>query len=198
MPQTKEKYAREKKKNRGKDKITADEYVESMLHSGDALIQIYNNFKSITENGNVYLGAIIRPLDNSIFNELNANGSERFTTPAYVVYSTDDWFTEHPRELISISEGLCGSLYGGQFNNSDAQLINAINTSTFRPFNLEYCGPLSNGRKIYISTVVLSKYQLCNQKLCNKFMYIVANPSKTPYTAILPAWYWTMWELSSF
>ncbi len=198
MPQTREKYAREKKKNRSIDKVTADEYVEGMLRSGDELIKIYNNFKSIAENGNVYLGAIIRPLDSSIFNELSDNSNQRFTTPAYVVYSTDDWFTEHPQELISISQGLCGSLYGGQFNSSDAQLINALNSNTFRPFNLEYCGLLSHGRKIYISTVMLSKFQLCNQKLCNRLMYIVANPSVTPYASILPAWYWSLWELSAF
>ena len=76
--------------------------------------------------------------------------------------------------------------------------IFALGSGTYRPFNVEYRGMLSGGRQIYISTVMLSKFQLCNQKLCNKLMYIVANPSSTQYAAVLPAWYWPMWELSAF
>ena len=43
MPQTREKFAKEKKKNRRIDKVTADEYVENMLRSGDGLVNFYNN-----------------------------------------------------------------------------------------------------------------------------------------------------------
>lgn len=206
MPQTRSKFLERRMRNKRIDKLGSDTIVERMLAAGDPIKGIYDNYRTVIENGDIYPCAVIRATDNDIYNQLidiNSpsvnSGLSRFTVPIVVVYSTDNYFTENPSELKKIADNFVNPKYDDKgIGDAEIDLINAIQNNNKRFFNFKYRGALSNDRDVFIATVILDKFHLCNAKLCNKFMYIVANPAQTQYAAILPSWYYSLWELSAF
>lgn len=206
MPQTKNNYLSKRNKYKSFDKLGEDAVLNEQIKSGDPLGELMKTGQQYArDNGELYLCAVIRPTDTGIFTDkisLSDDPREaaggRYTVPAFVVYSTDGYFEAHPSELITAAQRLAGEVWGGQFSPQDMQLIDFLRNPSSRPFDLSYSGDLTMGHRVFITTVVLDKVQLCNKKLSNKLLYILASPGNSKFAQILPAWYYTMWELSAF
>ncbi len=206
MPQTKQNYQSKKNKYRSFDKLGEDELLNELIKRGDPLGELMKSGqKYVRENGELYLCAVIRSTDQNIYNDrisLSENPREaaqgHFTIPAFVVYDTSGYFQSHPSELKTAAQRLAGEVWGGQFSQEDMQLIDFLRDTSSRPFNLAYCGDLTMGHRVLITTVVLDKMHLCNKKLSNKLLYLLADPQNSKFSQILPAWYYSMWELSAF
>ena len=206
MPKTRRNFLEKRMKNKRIDKLGSDTIVERLLAAGDPIKGIYDNYRTIIESGDIYPCAVIRATDNDIYNQMidiNSpsveSGLSRFTVPTVVVYSTDPYFISNPYELKQIANKFVDPPYSDiRLGDADIDLIKAIQDDTKRFFNFKYNGVLSNDRDVFISTVILDKFHLCNAKLCNKFMYVVASPNRTQYAAVLPSWYYSLWELSAY
>ena len=206
MPQTKQKYQAKKSKNKGVDKIGDDAVLLNDILGGDPIgMLMKTGQKEAREFGNIYLCAVIRPTDQNIYSdkisfsdEVMEAASGRRSVPAFVVYGTDGYFEANPAELKVAASRLAGDVWGGQFSPEYMQLIDYLRNTSSRPFNVAYKGELTMGHSVMITTVVLDKDHLCNKKLCNKLHYILADPQRTKYAQILPAWYSSVWELSAF
>ena len=123
------------------------------------------------------------------------SGRSRYTVPVFMVYSYDDYFHSHPNDLIEVANRLSGSGFGTVFSEKDMELITYLSDDTSRPFGLSYKSDMTFGREIVVSTVILSKPNLCNKKLCNKLLYLAV---RGQYAAAIPAWYYSTSELSFF
>lgn len=206
LPQTKSKYLSKRAANRSVDKLGEDAVLDQQIRGGDPIGDIYKTGqKELNDCRELYLCAVIRPTDQNIYSDRTTlsddprqAASARSTVPAFVVYGTDGYFENHPSELKTTASRLAGEVWGGQFAQEDMQLIDFLRDPSSRPFNLNYCGELSMGRRVFITTVILEKNELCNKKLSNKLLYLIADPSRTKFAKILPAWYYSMWELSAF
>ncbi|MEE1056266.1 MAG: DUF3592 domain-containing protein [Acutalibacteraceae bacterium] len=206
LPVTKQNFIEKREKNKRIDKLGQDIVIDRMIMAGDSIKEIYNNYQYVMENGELYLCAIIRPFDNDIYNQLISldddridTGAARYTIPAFVVYSTDEYFISHPWELKQIVANFMYISYDNNIaNENDMMYFNAVHDNNARLYNVQYCGALSNNRNVLITTVVLDKNHLCNARLSNKLLYIVANPTQTKFSAILPSCYYSTRELSAF
>ena len=202
MPQTKQKFIKERSRNKHFDKLGYDAVMERSIQMGDPVKQIYDNYKLIMSSDNIRLGAVVRALDRDIYSDMTdvlsesmETGRSRYTVPVFMVYSYDDYFHSHPNDLIEVANRLSGSGFGTVFSEKDMELITYLSDDTSRPFGLSYQSDMTFGREIVVSTVILSKPNLCNKKLCNKLLYLAV---KGQFAAAIPAWYYTMWELSAF
>ena len=206
MSQTKNNYLSKKGKNSSFDKIGDDAVLDSQIRQGDPVGELLSTGqKEAREYGELYLCAVIRPTDQNIYSDKmtlsddpREAASARSTVPAFVVYGTDGYFEAHPSELKTVASRLAGDVWGGQFSQQDMQLIDFLKDTSSRPFNIGYCGDLTMGHSVMITTVVLDKLHLCNKKLSNKLLYLLADPQRTKYAQVLPAWYYSMWELCAF
>lgn len=206
MPQTKSKYLSKRAANKSFDKLGEDAVLNQQVRSGDPIGELLKTGqKELNDCSEIYLCAVIRPTDQNIYSDRTTlsddpreAASARNTVPAFVVYSTDGYYENHPSELKVAASRLAGEVWGGQFAQEDMQLIDFLRAPSSRPFNLSYSGELTMGRRVFITTVILEKNQLCNKKLSNKLLYLIADPARTQYAKILPAWYYSMWELSAF
>lgn len=202
MPQTRSNFLRGRGRNRTFDRLGVDPAMERSLDMGDPVKQIYKNYKTIMSSDEIRLGAVIRATERDIYSEMSdmlsdaaESGRARHAVPAFMVYSRDDYFNSEPAKLIEIANRLTGAGYGFVPNENDAQLISFLSDNTSRPFGLTYSSEMTFGREVTISTVVLSKHLLCNKRLSNRLLYLVVSGN---YAAIVPAWYYSMWELSAF
>ena len=206
MPQTYNNYQTKKEKNKSCDRIGDDSVLFLQVKSGDPVGEILSiGQKEARAYGQLHLCAVIRPTDQNIYSDnMTLSGDPgkttgaRSTIPAFVVYGTDGYFEAHPSELKTAASRLAGEVWGGQFSQQDMQFIEYLRNPLSRPFNIRYCGDLTMGHDVLITTVLLDKLHLCNKKLSNKLLYILADPQRTKYALILPAWYYSMWELSAF
>lgn len=206
LPQTKLKFAEKREKNKRIDLLGTDRAIMRAISNGDSIKGIYDNQKSIMAKGNIYPCAVIRPFSDDIYNQMLPLNDERYeseiaryTVMAFVVYSTDDYFISHPNELKHIANKFMYQSYGSEIvNENDRMYFNAVHDNNARLYNVQYNGALSNNRNVFITTVILDKTHLCNARLSNKLLYIVANPAETEYSVILPAWYYSKQELSAF
>lgn len=201
MPKTIERFRKKGGKMVPADKITADPVMENALRSGDPVGGIYQSQKQIYKIGSLYLGAVIKPLDPEIYSEsidLSENAG-RTTVPAFMVYTDAPYFKERPADLKRVADAVGGNVsFGIPLSENDLQIINYLSANTSRPFNIGYNGTLSMGHNVYITTVILDKHHLCNAKLSNKLLYVIAAPGQTEYAAVLPAWYYSPFELSVY
>ena len=202
MPQTKKKFLSKHKSNKHYDRLGCDDTLQKLLDSGDPLKMVYDNYESIMTSGDIRLGAVIRPISNDIYSEMPDimsssvdTESVHFTVPVFMVYSNDDYFNTHPNELIEIANRLSGSGYGLNLTENDTSLISFLASDRSRPFAVNYRSEMTFNREVFITTVVMSKQAICNKKLSNKLFYLTLSGK---YAAIIPAWYYSMWELSSF
>lgn len=206
MPQTKNNYLKNRAKNKSADKIGDDAVLYEQIKSGDPIGEFLSKYQGeVREYGELYLCAVIRPTDQNIYSDKISLSDDprdaaagRSSVPAFVVYGTDGYFEKHPDELKTAAARLAGDVWGGQFSQDDMRFIDYLRDPSSRPFNFSYSGDLTMGHSVYVTTVVLQKEHLCNKKLCNKLMYILASPERTKYAQVLPAWYCSMWELSAF
>ena len=202
MPQTRQKFISERSKNKHTDKLGCDTVLQTMLDSGDSVKQIYDNYQTILSSDDIRLGAVVSVTDRDIYAEMKDimsddidSGRARFTVPAIMVYGADDYFNSHPDELMAIADRLSGNAYGLNLSQQDSELISYVLNNNSRPFSMRYQSELTFGHNIILSTVILSKPALCNKKLCNKLLYLAVQGQ---YTAVIPAWYYSLWELSAF
>ena len=202
MPQTKNKFLAKHSKNKHFDKLNCDTAMEGMLASGDPLKFIYDNYEQIMSSGDIRIGAVIRPLNNDIYSEMPdirsssvETSNVRFTIPVFMVFSYDSFFETNPAALIEVANRLRGSGFGVNMTEQDISLVNFLSSDRSRPFGVKYRSELTLNRDVVITTVILSKQELCNKKLCNKLLYLSTSGQ---YSAAVPAWYYSAWELSSF
>lgn len=202
MPQTRQKFISERSKNKHTDKLGCDTVLQTMLDSGDSVKQIYDNYQTILSSDDIRLGAVVSVTDRDIYAEMKDimsddidSGRARFTVPAIMVYGADDYFNSHPDELMAIADRLSGNSYGLNVSQHDSELINYVLNNNSRPFGMRYQSELTFGHNVILSTVILSKPALCNKKLCNKLLYLAVQGQ---YAAVIPAWYYSLWELSAF
>ena len=206
MPQTIERFSRGKKKNSFIDKPNIDPTLDHMIHLGnDSLGGIYKAHKQLFKNGQIYLGAVIMPFDNDAYKRLLPSDDERIfkgealkVVPAYMVYSTDDRFLSNPGELKQIASAFENGLFGAELTPHESSLLRLMRSTQARPFNMRYNGVLSGFKEVYVTTVILDKAKLCDQRLTNRLLYLVADPQNTEFAEILPAWYYSKEELSAF
>lgn len=205
MPQTRDQFLKKRAKNKGVDKLRDDAILHNQIRSGDPIGLLYDRQQEVREIGELHLCAVIRPTDQNIYSEQMsfsddnaavANG--RWAVPAFVVYGADDYFEHHPAELKTAASRLAGDVWGGRFSDQDMRVIDELRNPSYRPFQVSYCGELTMGHPVYYTTVILVKSQLCNNKLSNKLLYLLSSPQRSQGALVLPAWYYSMWELSAF
>ena len=176
--------------------------LQRMIDGGDPVKEIYDNFKDIISSDDIRLAAVIRTTDRDIYSPMQdiagesvESGRSRFTAPVFMVYGEDEYFNEHPSELIAVAERLSGQQYGAALREEDVRCIGMLTDNSSRPFGIRYRSELTMNRTVILNTVILSKPSLCNQKLCSRLLYLAVSGK---YAAMIPAYYYTLWELSAF
>ncbi len=202
MPQTKQKFIAERSKHKLLNKPGCDTVLQQMIDSGDPIRQIYDNYNEIISSNDIRLAAVVRVTDRDIYSPMQdimsesvESGRSRLTVPAFMIYGEDDYFNEHPNELIAAAERLSGKQYGTVLSQEDSECMGFLSDNRSRPFAVRYCSELTRNRTVILNTVILSKPALCNQKLCNNLLYLAVSGQ---YAAVIPAYYYTLWELSAF
>ncbi len=202
MPQTRKKFITERSKNKHFDKLGCDTVLQRMIDSGDPVKQVYDHYQETLLSDDIRLGAVVNVTDRDIYSEMKdinsediENGYSRFTVPVFMIYGEDEYFNYHPNELLEIASRFSGAGFDFALDQQDSQFVEYILNRSSRPMGVRYQGHITNGRTVILTTVILSKSNLCNKKLCNKLLYLSVNGK---YAAAVPAWYYSLWELSAF
>ena len=141
---------------------------------------VYNGKKfcdfSVLQSGNVYYGCLV-------IANVNLYKSSRFvfkTFPAVFIYSTDDYFSANPKQLIDIAEWVYKDGLNGLLSNQSKYFS-----------NVKICTEQTGNREVYITVVMVCRRQLPFGRLDGKIVPLIANPLASNSVFVADCKYWT-------
>lgn len=139
------------------------------------------NFK-VFETGKIYYGSLVQA-NEELFKETRV---ER-VLPAVVVYSQEEYYEKNPEELGEIAH----SLFANKENN-------CLKNETEYMFHMPVDESLTNGRKVYMSTLLINTKQFPLNYISGGLFPIIADPEQSKSVFVIDSKYWTDKFLGNF
>jgi hypothetical protein len=110
--------------------------------------------------------------------------------PAALVFSEDPYFDDHLETLEDISASLYDLKGRTDVSPETARFAEVISDQYIALFNAPLPGSLTEGRKVYYTTIVVHRRHLPDGVLRQNCFPILAAPRQTKAAIILPSKYW--------
>ncbi|HOQ01597.1 MAG TPA: hypothetical protein PK604_12425 [Acetivibrio clariflavus] len=154
---------------------------------------VYRDQNLLYSEGKIVLACIFKA--NSL---LFKNGKTDY--PAAVIFSEDPYFEENFYELDLIVESLIDISDGYSADSEFRNLARILNDERSAHFNILLPPTISNGRKVYFTTIMVHRKHLPSKCLKSDRFLLLVCPSKTKASIILPYRYWDiklikMWRM---
>ncbi|MCK9480118.1 MAG: hypothetical protein M0R40_11600 [Firmicutes bacterium] len=112
---------------------------------------------------------------------------------AEILFSTDNYFDAQPLRLREIARELF------QYKNKDAKdipkhladIISIISNEHKYIFNVKVPTEITDGREVFITTLIIHRHHLPKRKLVSGLFPIIALPDKVNACMVLPKRFWT-------
>ena len=139
-------------------------------------VAAYYDF-SVLKSGTIYYGFLVEA-NNMLFTPQTNNSYD--VMPAVFIYSTDPYFEEHPYDLQPVSEKL--------FNDRANNILR--NESEYFS-NIKVDGKLTDGREVYMTTVMVSRAHLPLGYISANLVPLIADPLHCTSVFIVDVQYWS-------
>lgn len=137
---------------------------------------------SVVAKGEVYYGVIVQANE-----ELFRENQREMDSGAVILYSTDEYYESHPFELRKIAE----KIYAGK-------RFNILRNEWSFYSNLKLNPTLTDGRTVYMTTLIVYRLYLPTGYLSDAMFPIVAAPHASSTTLVLDSTYWSDIAIGNF
>lgn len=152
----------------------------------DKLHLVYENFEELFEHGEVYLSCILRA-NPSLFYQINGD------RPAQVLYTNDDFFYQHPEELLKIVDTLYDIKKDNSYDSGEfSEFRNILNDDFYRPLNYKIPLSITNERNVWVTSIMVFREHIPFHKVSNFFYPFLVLNDKSIGGMIVPKWYWSI------
>lgn len=122
--------------------------------------------------------------------------------PAAIVFSSDHYYDDHVDELLIIGHAMFDLKGKTQDDPELKRFAKAITDEVSALFNVKLPEKLTNGRKVYYSTIIIHRKHLPVKYLKTRWFPVLIHPETTEACMILPSKYWApnlveYWSLDS-
>jgi|GEM_PF-722603 len=111
--------------------------------------------------------------------------------PAAIVFSYDEYYKHHPRELHKISNLLFSYKDKTNIHNDIKEITDAITDEYKKLHNVPIPTYLTEGRQLYYTTIMVYRCHLPKGYIVSSLFPIVSDFNKPKETYILPRQFWT-------
>ena len=155
------------------------------VEAPDAFYPLFDPFrlKRFYTEGKVALGALVQA--NTL---LFSKGKDDL--PANYIYSTDDFFTTHPEELLALADALYDIKGDIGFRPSLQRLANLLEDEYERIFAYKLPRDVTGNRDVYFTSIFVDRRHLPEKKLTDNLLPMLVLDGAQPDAVILPYWYW--------
>lgn len=147
-------------------------------------------YENLLKKGKVVWGSLVQA-NSMIFEPGNQN------LPASYIYSPEDYFRDHPKHLLEISNrifSLKGGGTGDELLDATADLITDEQQDKFS-YPIPY--QLTDGHEVYLSSVLLIRSCLPEGRLTSRLLPMLVNPPDNGLMLPLPLKFWSKQLLQS-
>lgn len=122
--------------------------------------------------------------------------------PAAIVFSSDRYYDDHVDELLTLGHAMF-DLKGKTHDDPELErFAKAITDEVSALFNFKLPEKITDGRKVYYSTIVVHRKHLPTKYLKTGWFPVLVQPETTEACMILPSKYWApnlvkSWSLDS-
>ncbi|NLN81885.1 MAG: hypothetical protein GX136_04995 [Clostridiales bacterium] len=149
----------------------------------DSLNGLYDAVPLLFEKGRVAFGYLVQA--NSLLFKTSS-----YSYPACFIYSEDLFFQNNPEMLESISHELYEYKSSDAIPNHLKQVVNIIKDEYERAYNILLPENFTYGKVVYLTTVLVDPRHIPKYKITRSDMPLLVLPEQTPYSIILPKYYW--------
>ena len=143
---------------------------------------------SVIESGKIYYAHIVQA-NSRLFED---KAFAMLTHPAVVIYSTDQYFEQNPLALSKLARFLFES------RNTDNWAGKILNNEYEYESNLQVPMEWTDGRVVYMTTVMIYRKHLPLGYLSDSLLPIIANPQSATAVFVVDVKYWTQPLIGNF
>lgn len=171
-------------KDVGWTEMTIDENGD-IVDGVDGLAPLFSKVlqRRFYKEGKLAVGSIIQAND-----QLYRRGM--LDAPGAMVYSTDEYFYDHPDDLEEYTDLLWEIRDESNLIPSMQYLVDALESEIERFYNVKLPEEITEGRDVRATTVFIRRKHLASKKLDLPYYPVLALPENEPDLFILPYWYW--------
>ncbi len=144
---------------------------------------IYKNQEHLLKHGKIVWGTIVQA-NHHLF---EPGGS---SCPAVAAFSLDPFFERHLTELDTIALNIYELKQSDTYDERLSAFMETVVNDYDAYFNLPVPPPLSQGREIYLSVIMIHRKHLPVDHIVSGWMPLLVDPEKTDASMVLPAKYW--------
>lgn len=173
-----------------KDKLIIPDWISQNKEEPEVkeLIKLYDDTTILTK-GNIVYGCMVQAFYELFEDYLLGN---EIALPADFIYSTDSYYDENPYELYYLAKKVYDYKNANILPAEIKEVSNYLTKSTNIEFNLKVPSTLTDGRDVFITSMMVQRNHIPLMKLQGKLYPILVNPSETITTTIVPKRYWPL------
>jgi hypothetical protein len=109
-----------------------------------------------------------------------------------MLYTKDEYYYEHPEELLKISDSLFKAKSEDLVSEDDYQeLYKILHDDYYRPLNVKLPTEFTNGRDVWVTSVIMLKEHIPFHKVSNFFYPLLVVNGEDLGGMIVPKWFWS-------
>lgn len=179
IEKTRERY----RKNKPDGKVMKKPY---WMEPKDQMNQIYDNQEELLINGMIVYGCVI------LANPMLKDKYPRIDSGMMVLFSEDEYFDENPQEYQKISDRIAE--YGmGEIDivpKGIQKILDGVSSEDW-VFNMELPENITDGRKVYCTSMMLQRDLVPEGMLIGNILPILTDPDDMKISITVPEKYWT-------
>lgn len=165
-------------------KPVRDEY-GNYIEAPDDFYPLFDPFylKRFYQEGKVALGALVQA-NTLLFDKGKDN------CPANYIYTTDTYFTVHPKALESLADALYDIKGEQGYRPSLQKLADLLDDEYERIFAYKLPRDVTDNRDVYFTSIFVDRRHLPEKRLVGNLLPMLVLEDSKPDAVILPHWYW--------
>lgn len=151
----------------------------------DNLNVVYDNFETFYERGEVYLSSVLRA-NTALFHQISGD------RPAQMLYTKDEYYYDHPEELLMIVDRLFNAKSEGTVSEEQyGELYSILYDDYSRPLNVKLPTDFTDGRDVWVTSIVMLKEHIPFHKISNFFYPLLVVEGESIGGMVVPKWAWS-------
>lgn len=151
----------------------------------DELNKIYEKQKDFWEHGRIAFGCIVQA-NIKLFSMGNS-----YNCPANFIYTYDEYYYENANEFHKLAHDIyCLKESEDELSAEEKYISELLFSEYKRDFHIPVPDSMTDGHKVFLTTVMVDRDHIPMHKLCNFFYPMLTLENDSPDAIILPAWYW--------
>jgi hypothetical protein len=112
--------------------------------------------------------------------------------PAQMLYTKDEYYYDHPEELLMVADRLFKAKSEDLVNVEDyEELYKILHDDYYRPLNFKLPTEFTDGRDVWVTSIVMIKEHIPFHKVSNFFYPLLVVDGENLGGMIVPKWFWS-------